>query len=88
MLGDKDYEYIIRRLSEIADELVVTSIDNPRAFDFDELSKITKEKFKSAIAIEDNKKAYEYSKSICNRNDLVLWCGSFYLISDIISYQS
>ncbi len=88
VLGDKDYEYIIRRLSEIADELVVTSIDNPRAFDFDELSKITKEKFKSAIAIEDNKKAYEYSKSICNRNDLVLWCGSFYLISDIISYQS
>ena len=60
VLGDKDYEYIIRRLSEIADELVVTSIDNPRAFDFDELSKITKEKFKSAIAIEDNKKAYEY----------------------------
>lgn len=88
VLGDKDYEYIIRRLSEIADELVVTSIDNPRAFDFDELSKITKEKFKFAIAIEDNKKAYEYSKSICNRNDLVLWCGSFYLISDIISYQS
>lgn len=88
VLGDKDYEYIIRRLSEIADELVVTSIDNPRAFDFDELSKVTKEKFKSAIAIENNKKAYEYSKSICNRNDLVLWCGSFYLISDIISYQS
>lgn len=88
VLNDKDYEYIIRRLSEIADELIVTSIDNPRAFDFDELSDITKEKFKAAITIEDNKKAYEYSKNICGRNDLVLWCGSLYLISDIINYQS
>ena len=88
VLKDKDYEYIIRRLSKIADELIVTSIDNPRAFDFDELSYITKEKFKAAITIEDNKKAYEYSKNICGRNDLVLWCGSLYLISDIINYQS
>lgn len=88
VLNDKDYEYIIRRLSKIADELIVTSIDNPRAFDFDELSDITKEKFKAAITIEDNKKAYEYSKNICGRNDLVLWCGSLYLISDIINYQS
>ena len=88
VLNDKDYEYIIRRLSEIADELIVTSIDNPRAFDFDELSDITKEKFRTAITIEDNKKAYEYSKNICGRNDLVLWCGSLYLISDIINYQS
>ena len=88
VLNDKDYEYIIRRLSEIADELIVTSIDNPRAFVFDELSDITKEKFKAAITIEDNKKAYEYSKNICGRNDLVLWCGSLYLISDIINYQS
>lgn len=87
ILKDKDYPYIIDKLSQIADRLVLTSIDNDRAFDIDQLSQITKKKFKDLVAIEDRKKAYQYSKSICGVDDLVLWCGSLYLISDIIHYQ-
>ena len=87
ILKDKDYPYIIDKLSQIADRLVLTSIDNDRAFDIDQLSQITKKKFKDLVDIEDRKKAYQYSKSICGVDDLVLWCGSLYLISDIIHYQ-
>ncbi len=33
VLKDKEYAYIIDRLSEMADELIITSIDSPRAFE-------------------------------------------------------
>ena len=87
VLKDKDYSYIIDKLSQVADRLVITSIDNDRAFDIDELSQITKKKFEDVVTIGDRKKAYEYSKIICGPDDLVLWCGSLYLVSDIINYE-
>lgn len=83
VLKDKEYAYIIDRLAEIADELIITSIDSPRAFEMCELTEIVKEKFPRVIAIEDNKKAYNYAKEIAGPNDLIIWCGSLYLIGEI-----
>lgn len=87
VLRDKDYNYIIKKLSQIADKMVITSIDNPRALDIDELRDITKKSFDNPLVIENRKEAYEYSKNLAGANDLVLWCGSLYLISDIINYE-
>lgn len=87
VLRDKEYDYIIDELSKVADEMIVTSIDNPRAFEIDELEQIVKEKFPKAIAIEDSIKAYQYSKKLAGPDDLVIWCGSLYLISEIINYE-
>lgn len=87
VLKDKDYDYIIENLSSVADEMVITKVDNPRAFDLDELEKIVGEKFANVKAIDDIKNAYEYSKQIAKENDLVLWCGSLYLIGEIIKYE-
>lgn len=87
VLKDKDYKYIIENLSSIADEIVITKVDNPRAFDLGELEKIVGEKFASVKAIDDIKNAYEYTKQISKENDLVLWCGSLYLIGEIIKYE-
>ena len=36
--------------------------------------------------IDDNKKAFEYSIDIANEDDLVLWCGSLYLVGKILSF--
>ena len=83
VLKDKEYAYIIDRLAEIADELIITSIDSPRAFEIEELREIVKEKFRKVIAIEDNRKAYKYAKEIAGPTDLVIWCGSLYLIGEI-----
>lgn len=87
VLKDKDYNYIIKRLNGLADYLIVTNINNPRAFDFDKLTSIVGASRADFVAIEDNIKAYEYSKEIAGENDLVLWCGSLYLIADLINYQ-
>lgn len=88
VLKDKDYNYIIKQLSKIADYLIVTNINNPRAFDFDSLSKIVEAKREDVVAIEDSIKAYEYSKEMSRKGDLILWCGSLYLISELINYEN
>lgn len=88
ILKDKDYNYIINSLAKIADEIIVTKIkNNPRAFDTDELYKLVKDKAKDAIEIKDPIEAYEYSKEKASEDDLVLWCGSLYLVGDILKYE-
>ena len=88
ILKDKDYNYIIDSLAKIADEIIVTKIkDNPRAFDTDELYSLVKDKAKKAIEIVDLVKAYEYSKKLAHEDDLVLWCGSLYLVGDILKHE-
>lgn len=88
VLRDKDYAYTIRELSEIADVMVVTSVDNPkRAFAMDEL-KAEVEKFRDQVyVIEDRREAYEFSKSLAGPDDLVLWCGSLYLVREIRDFE-
>ena len=74
-------------MSSVADEIIITKVDNPRALDLGELEKIVGEKFANVKAIDDIKNAYEYTKQISKENDLVLWCGSLYLIGEIIKYE-
>lgn len=88
ILKDKDYDYIIEKISSIADEIVITSVDNPRAFELENLEKIVKEKFSNVKKIKDRKEAYEYTKSKAEANDLVLWCGSLYLAGEILKFEN
>lgn len=88
ILKDKDYDYIIEKISSIADEIVITSVDNPRAFELENLEKIVKEKFSNVKKIKDRKEAYEYTKSKAKANDLVLWCGSLYLVGEILKFEN
>lgn len=88
VLKDKDYKYIIDKLSQISDEIVITSIDNPRAFEISELKKILKEKFLNVKAFKDIENAYVYTKSNAGSNDLVLRCGSLYLVGEILKFEN
>lgn len=88
ILKDKDYDYIIEKISSIADEIVITNVDNPRAFELENLKNIVKEKFSNVKKIKDRKEAYEYTKSKAGENDLVLWCGSLYLVGEILKFEN
>lgn len=89
VLKDKDYKYIIEKLSSVASEILVTSIDNPRAFKSEELKSIVEDYFDNKVtAIDDNIKAFEFAKSKAKDNDLVLFCGSLYLIGQIFKYKN
>lgn len=88
MLKDKDYKYSIRELSKLADKMVITTIDNPdRAFTLEELKAEVEKVRDDAVAIDNRIEAYEYTKQIAGENDLILWCGSLYLIRELINYE-
>lgn len=87
VLEDKNHDYIIGRLAKIADEIIVTTIDNPRAMDMSLMEKEFESHNKSVIKIEDRKEAFKKSIDLATNKDLVLWCGSLYLIGDILKFK-
>ncbi|WP_311376248.1 bifunctional folylpolyglutamate synthase/dihydrofolate synthase [Anaerococcus lactolyticus] len=87
ILKDKDHKDIIRKIAGIADELIITHIyDNPRALDTKTIEEEAKDYASDIHVIENNKEAFEFSLKEANDKDLVLWCGSLYLIGKILSY--
>ncbi|MGI5948924.1 bifunctional folylpolyglutamate synthase/dihydrofolate synthase [Peptoniphilus sp.] len=84
VLIDKNHEKILSQVEKLADKIVLTEIDNDRHTPLNDL----KEEFekitdKEIYAIEDRKKAAEKTLELAGENDLVLWCGSLYLIKDM-----
>lgn len=87
ILKDKDHKDIIRDIASISDKLIITYIDdNPRALDTKEIEKEAKDFVSDLVIIEDNKKAYYYSLKQAGEKDLILWCGSLYLVGKILSF--
>lgn len=87
ILKDKDHKDIIRDIASLSDKLIITYIDeNPRALDTKEIEKEACDFASDIVIIEDNKKAYEYSLKQAGEKDLVLWCGSLYLVGKILSF--
>ena len=87
ILKDKDHKDIIKEIASLSDKLIITFIDeNPRALDTKEIEKEASDFASDIVIIEDNKKAYEYSLKQAGEKDLVLWCGSLYLVGKILSF--
>lgn len=86
VLGDKDHKYIIEKIGKLADKLVITFIDdNPRALDTESIKKEAEEFVKDITIIENIEDAYSYAKSSAGDKDLVVWCGSLYLVGKILT---
>ena len=87
ILKDKDHKEIIRKIASLADRLIITYIDeNPRALTTEEIKKEASDFISDIEVYEDNKKAYEESLKNASDKDLVLWCGSLYLVGKILSF--
>ena len=87
ILKDKDHKDIIKKIAGLADELIIAHIDdNPRALDTQIIDEEAKAYAKDIHVIENNKQAFEFSLKEAKDKDLVLWCGSLYLIGKILSY--
>lgn len=87
ILKDKDHTEIIRDIASLSDKLIITYIDeNPRALDTKEIEKEASDFASDIVIIEDNKEAYEYSLKQAGEKDLLLWCGSLYLVGKILSF--
>ncbi|RVU54381.1 bifunctional folylpolyglutamate synthase/dihydrofolate synthase [Anaerosphaera multitolerans] len=84
VLGDKDFDHILENLIPKSSKIVLTEVDNPRAIDLKKLYRIVS-KFtdKEVFAIADRRSAFLKTVELANEEDLILWCGSLYLVRDI-----
>lgn len=84
LLKDKDHDKILRKIENISDKIILTEIDNDRFTEVDvlvnEFKKISK---KEIYAIKNREKAVEKTLELAEEGDMILWCGSLYLIKDI-----
>ena len=84
VLSDKDFDHILENLIPKADKIVLTEVDNPRAIDLNLLQeKVSKVTTREIFKIPNRREAFLKTMQLANRDDLVLWCGSLYLIKDI-----
>lgn len=85
IMRDKDYAYVYRRLSEIADEFVLVAADVSRALTTDELTKELLQYGKTIHKAVTPKAGAELALKMIQKQDCLLVSGSFYIMSDILS---
>lgn len=84
LLKDKDHDHILRKIENIADKIVLTEIDSDRLTDLKDLEAEFKKFSKKEIyPINNREEAVEKTLSLAGEGDMILWCGSLYLIKDI-----
>ena len=83
MFKDKDVEHMIEILTPLADKIIITEADIFRKMAAEELAEKV-EKYNENITIEKNiEKAIDKAFEIAEKDDLILFSGSLYLIGDI-----
>lgn len=84
LLKDKDHSNILKKIEKIADKIVLTEIDNERFTDLDSLEREFKSfSNKEIYAIRNRQEAVKKTLALAEDDDMILWCGSLYLIKDI-----
>jgi dihydrofolate synthase/folylpolyglutamate synthase len=88
MLGDKSFKEAAGLIAPICDEVIVTSPDTPRALNPDILADEAR-RYTASVEVEpDLRKAVDIALSKASADDMVLACGSLYLVGPIRSYLS
>lgn len=83
ILKDKDVEHMIEILTPLADKIIITEADIFRKMAAEELAEKV-EKYNENMTIEKNiEKAIDKAFEIAEKDDLILFSGSLYLIGDI-----
>lgn len=83
ILVDKNIDEMISQIAPMAKKIIAVTPNSYRAQNANELKKTIKNYNFNCIAIEDYEEAYKYARSYCNLDDLVLVCGSLYMIGDM-----
>ena len=87
ILGDKSYAEATSFIAPICDEIIVTTPDTPRALDPKtlemEIKKYSNGKQQPVTVVPDYKEAFDMAWGKAGKNDVILCCGSFYLIGPL-----
>ena len=83
VLGDKEYDKMLREIVPLCDRIVLTKPENTRALDLNILKERT-EKIKPVEFISENiNEAFEYGFTHAEENGVLCCAGSLYLVGDV-----
>ncbi|MCC5910940.1 MAG: bifunctional folylpolyglutamate synthase/dihydrofolate synthase [Clostridiaceae bacterium] len=82
MLKDKDVKGVLQNLIPIMDKVIVTTPNNPRAMDPDELAKELVEFGKDIAICKDVPSAVERAYELTPSDGVILFAGSLYMIGE------
>jgi dihydrofolate synthase/folylpolyglutamate synthase len=85
VLKDKQVEDMCRVIMPLSEAIVTTTPISERAMSADRLASIASIYCKSVTACDSISDAYKTGKTIVQKNDLLLFCGSLYMIGHIRS---
>ncbi len=83
LMADKDVEGYVSKIAPICKSIVTVTPSNPRALDSEKLKEIAEKYCKNTKSINDPQEGYKYILSNTKKDETILICGSFYLMSDI-----
>ncbi len=86
MLADKERNKVLARLGPLADVIVVTKPNSPRAGDWEAMAVEAKNFTHSVYKEEDIEKAVDLAISLAHENDLVCIAGSIYMVAHAREY--
>ncbi|MDO4793920.1 MAG: folylpolyglutamate synthase/dihydrofolate synthase family protein [Filifactor alocis] len=79
VLADKNYEQILQILSSYGKRFIAVPVQNPRALPPQELKKVAQTYFNNVSAFEDLSEALNEAIRTCNKQSVIVVCGSLYL---------
>ena len=83
LMADKDVEGYVKKIAPLCKSVVTVTPSNPRALDCESLKQIAEKYCKNTKSINNPKEGYKYILSNAKKDETVLVCGSFYMMSDI-----
>ena len=83
LMADTDVEGYVQKIAPLCKSVVTVTPSNPRALDSESLEKIAEKYCNNTKSIKNPKEGYKYILSNTKKDETILVCGSFYLMSDI-----
>jgi dihydrofolate synthase/folylpolyglutamate synthase len=83
LMADKDVEGYVQKIAPLCKSVVTVTPSNPRALNGEKLKEITEKYCDDCKFINNPKEGYKYILSNTRKDETVLICGSFYMMSDI-----
>ncbi|HWQ41423.1 MAG TPA: folylpolyglutamate synthase/dihydrofolate synthase family protein [Desulfosporosinus sp.] len=82
MLADKEREKVVTMLVPLADEIIITCPNSPRAGDWKALGSLAEQYVRPVTCIESPEEAVKYALKRLGENDMLCVTGSIYMLAD------
>jgi len=81
--SNKNIPGILKALTPLAEAIIVTRFDNPRAADPEAIANIVKSKGKPVSLTPNTREALDLAHSLAGKEDVILITGSLYLVGEM-----